>query len=97
MRFAPFSHLHNHSDFSLLGATTSIDELLKKAVEHKQPAIALTDYGNLFGAIEFYSKAMRLGIKPILGCEVYICEDHTVRVAEGPRGPRFPAFIIACQ
>ncbi|MDQ6997222.1 MAG: DNA polymerase III subunit alpha [Mariprofundus sp.] len=97
MRFAPFSHLHNHSDFSLLGATTSIDGLLKKAVEHKQPAIALTDYGNLFGAIEFYSKAMRLGVKPILGCEVYICEDHTIRVAEGPRGPKFPQLVLLAR
>jgi len=97
MRFAPFSHLHNHSDFSLLGATTSIDGLLKKAVELKQPAVALTDYGNLFGAIEFYSKAMRLGIKPILGCEVYLCDDHTKRVAEGPRGPRFPQLVLLAR
>ncbi|OIO72329.1 MAG: hypothetical protein AUJ57_06045 [Zetaproteobacteria bacterium CG1_02_53_45] len=67
MRFAPFAHLHNHSDFSLLGATLRVGDMLKKAAEFKQPAIALTDYGNLFGAIEFYSKAMQMGIKPILG------------------------------
>jgi len=97
MRFAPFAHLHNHSDFSLLGATTSIDVLLKTAVELKQPAVALTDYGNLFGAIEFYSKAMKLGIKPILGCEVYLCDDHTKRVAEGPRGPKFPQMVLLAR
>ncbi|MDQ6969576.1 MAG: DNA polymerase III subunit alpha [Mariprofundus sp.] len=97
MRFAPFSHLHNHSDFSLLGATTSIDGLLKQAVALKQPAVALTDYGNLFGAIEFYSKAMRLGIKPVLGCEVYLCDDHNKRVAEGPRGPKFPQLVLLAR
>jgi len=97
MRFAPFVHLHNHSDFSLLGASTSVDSLLKKAVELKQPAVALTDYGNLFGAIEFYSKAMRMGIKPILGCEVYLCDDHTKRVSEGPRGPRFQQLVLLAR
>ncbi len=97
MRFAPFAHLHNHSDFSLLGATTSVDKLLQQVVELKQPAVALTDYGNLFGAIEFYSKAMKMGIKPILGCEVYLCDDHTQRIAEGPRGPRFQQLVLLAR
>ena len=97
MQFAPFAHLHNHSDFSLLGATTSVDSLLKRAAELKQPAVALTDYGNLFGAVEFYIKAMRMGIKPILGCEVYLCDDHTKRVSEGPRGPRFQQLVLLAR
>jgi len=97
MRFAPFAHLHNHSDFSLLGSTLRVGDMLKKAAEFKQPAIALTDYGNLFGAIEFYSKAMQMGIKPILGCEVYLCDDHNVRVSEGPRGPRFPQLVLLAR
>ncbi len=97
MRFAPFAHLHNHSDFSLLGSTLRVSEMLKKAAELKQPAIALTDYGNLFGAIEFYSKAMQMGIKPILGCEVYLCDDHNVRISEGPRGPKFPHLVLLAR
>jgi len=97
MRFTPFAHLHNHSDFSLLGATTSVDGMLARAVELKQPAVALTDYGNLFGAIEFYTKAMRMGIKPILGCEVYLCDDHHKRVSEGPRGPRFQQLVLLAR
>ncbi|ATX80568.1 DNA polymerase-3 subunit alpha [Mariprofundus aestuarium] len=97
MRFAPFAHLHNHSDFSLLGATTRVGPMLKRVAELKQPAVALTDYGNLFGAIEFYSKAMQMGIKPILGCEVFLCEDHTKRVSEGPRGPRFPQMVLLAR
>ena len=97
MHFAPFAHLHNHSDFSLLGSTLRVGDMLKRAVELKQPAVALTDYGNLFGAIEFYSKAMQMGIKPILGCEVYLCDDHTVRISEGPRGPRFPQLVLLAR
>ncbi|ATX81109.1 DNA polymerase-3 subunit alpha [Mariprofundus ferrinatatus] len=97
MHFAPFAHLHNHSDFSLLGATTRVSELLKRVAELKQPAVALTDYGNLFGAIEFYSKAMQMGIKPILGCEIFLCDDHTKRISEGPRGPRFPQLVLLAR
>ena len=66
MRFAPFVHLHAHSDFSLLGATAPISKMLKQTVKLRQPALAITDYGNLFGAIEFYSKAIKMGIKPFL-------------------------------
>ncbi|TLS77235.1 DNA polymerase III subunit alpha [Mariprofundus erugo] len=97
MRFAPFAHLHVHSDFSLLGATLSVSEMLNRVAEMHQPAVALTDYGNLFGAIEFYTKAMRMGIKPIMGCEVYICEDHNQRISEGPRGPRFPQLVLLAR
>ena len=71
--------------------------MLKRVAELKQPAVALTDYGNLFGAIEFYSKAMQMGIKPILGCEVFLCDDHTKRVSEGPRGPRFPQIVLLAR
>ncbi|MCF7821340.1 MAG: PHP domain-containing protein, partial [Mariprofundaceae bacterium] len=55
MRFSPFVHLHNHSDFSLLSGAMTLQGILDRAVELRQPAIAITDYGNLFGAIEFYS------------------------------------------
>jgi len=97
MHFAPFVHLHNHSDFSLLSGAMSLSKMLDRAVELRQPAIALTDYGNLFGAIEFYSKAMRLGIKPILGAEFYLCDDHTKRVSEGPRAPRYPQLVLLAR
>jgi len=97
MHFAPFVHLHNHSDFSLLAGAMSLSKLLDRAVELRQPAVALTDYGNLFGAIEFYSKAMRLGIKPILGCEVFLCDDHSKRISEGPRAPRYPQLVLLAR
>ena len=97
MRFSPFVHLHNHSDFSLLSGAMTLQGMLDRAVELRQPALAITDYGNLFGAIEFYSKAMRLGIKPILGCEFYLCGDYTKRVSEGPRAPRYPQIVLLAR
>ena len=97
MRFAPFAHLHTHSDFSLLAATTPVGGMLDKVAELRQPAVALTDYGNLFGAIEFYIKAMRMGIKPIMGCEMYLCDDISKRVSDGPRGPRFAQIVLLAR
>src|SRR5260221_3925386 len=67
-----FIHLHNHSHLSLLDGAATIDGLVQAAVENKMPAVALTDHGVMFGAIEFYKTARKAGIKPIIGCEVYI-------------------------
>ncbi|MBI4387799.1 MAG: DNA polymerase III subunit alpha [Candidatus Omnitrophica bacterium] len=67
-----FVHLHCHTQFSLLDAASKIPNLLKRAVELKFPALAMTDHGNLFGAVHFYEEAMKQGIKPILGMEAYI-------------------------
>ena len=75
----------------------TLQGMLDRAVELRQPALAITDYGNLFGAIEFYSKAMRLGIKPILGCEFYLCDDYTKRVSEGPRAPRYSQIVLLAR
>ncbi len=97
MRFAPFVHLHTHTDLSLLGGTIKIRQALDKVAEMRQPALAITDYGNLFGAIEFYSRAMAMGIKPILGCEVFLCEDHHQRISTGPRAPRFPQLVLLAR
>src|SRR5438477_1393080 len=67
-----FVHLHLHTEYSLLDGAVRMGELMKKAVEMGMPAIAMTDHGNLFGAIDFYQSAMAAGIKPIIGCEAYI-------------------------
>ena len=72
MEHANFVHLHLHSQYSLLDGAIKLDELISRAKEFKMPAIAVTDHGNMFGAVEFYSKAMSAGIKPIIGCEVYV-------------------------
>ncbi len=69
-----FVHLHVHSEYSLLDGANRISDLISACVSDKQPAIALTDHGNMFGAIELYQAATAQGIKPILGCEVYIAK-----------------------
>jgi DNA polymerase III subunit alpha len=67
-----FIHLHNHSHYSLLDGAATIDGLVNAAVENKMSAVALTDHGVMFGAVEFFKTAKKAGIKPILGCEFYI-------------------------
>jgi len=69
---AKFIHLHNHSHYSLLDAICTIEGLVEAAKKHNMPALALTDHGVMYGAMEFYKKAKSEGIKPIIGCEVYI-------------------------
>ncbi|MBW8877212.1 MAG: DNA polymerase III subunit alpha [Acidobacteria bacterium] len=77
-----FVHLHLHSQFSLLDGANRLDDVIKAAVEAGMPAMALTDHGNMFGAIEFYNKARAAGVKPIVGMEAY--------VAQGSRLDRTP-------
>jgi len=71
-----FVHLHVHSMYSLLDGIGSPEAIIKRAKELGQPAIALTDHGNMHGAIEFYKAGKEQGITPILGNEFYGCEDH---------------------
>ncbi len=72
-----FVHLHNHSEYSLLDGACRISDMIQWAVENSSPAVALTDHGNMFGAFEFYTKAREAGVKPIVGCEVYVAVDRT--------------------
>ncbi|HQP47396.1 MAG TPA: DNA polymerase III subunit alpha [Spirochaetota bacterium] len=67
-----FVHLHNHSDYSILDGAITIDRMIEKASDLGMPGVALTDHGNMFGAIEFYQKAKSKGIKPIIGQEFYV-------------------------
>ncbi len=69
---AEFVHLHLHTNYSLLDGACRITPLAKRAAEMKFPAMAMTDHGNLFGAVEFYETCIKHGIKPIIGCETYI-------------------------
>jgi DNA polymerase-3 subunit alpha len=74
-----FSHLHNHTQFSLLDGASNIDRLMKKAVDDNMPAVAITDHGNMFGVFDFVAKANQHKVKPIIGCEFYVVEDHTIK------------------
>jgi DNA polymerase-3 subunit alpha len=72
MNPADFVHLHVHTQYSLLDGTIRLDNLFKRAKEYQMPAVAMTDHGNIFGAIDFYQHAQKYGIKPIIGCELYV-------------------------
>ena len=67
-----FVHLHVHSQYSLLDGAIRLQDLLDTARSFSMPAVTVTDHGNMFGALEFYEKAKKAGIKPIIGCEVYL-------------------------
>jgi len=96
---AEFVHLHLHTEFSLLDGACRIDELLDEAVKLKMPALAVTEHGNMFSSVVFHDHARERGIKPILGCEVYVAQgsrfeksgpqtetNHLVLLAETDEG-----------
>ena len=75
-----FVHLHTHTHFSLLDATIRIAELTKQVAALGMPAVAVTDHGNLFGAFQFHGAALAAGVRPVIGCEVYVAPgDHRDR------------------
>ena len=71
-----FVHLHCHTEYSLLDGAIRIGDLCAKAKDFGMPAVAITDHGNLYGALHFYITAKKYGLKPLIGCEVYTCHDH---------------------
>jgi len=73
---ADFVHLHNHSEYSLLDGLSRIDPMVEEAKKLGMSAIAITDHGNLYGAIKFYKKCLAEGIKPIIGCEIYVAKRN---------------------
>jgi len=75
MKHSDFVHLHLHTQYSLLDGMIRLEDLFKKARENKMPAVAITDHGNMFGAVDFYHQAYKQGIKPIIGCELYVAQN----------------------
>lgn len=100
MKRSGFVHLHNHTQYSLLDGASRIDDLVEKAKKFKMPAMAITDHGNMFGAIEFYKKTTKAGIKPIIGMEAYIAGtsrlDHK-RVPGYPDGGFHLVLLVKNQ
>jgi DNA polymerase-3 subunit alpha len=88
MEHSDFVHLHVHSQYSLLDGAIRFDELCNLAKQYRMTAVALTDHGNMFGAIEFYQTAIKHGIKPIVGCEIYVAPGSRFdkKAAEGGEG-----------
>nr|HPI32326.1 PHP domain-containing protein [candidate division Zixibacteria bacterium] len=85
--FANFVHLHTHSQYSLLDGACRLDDVIALAREQRMPALAITDHGNMFGAIEFYTKARRAGLKPIIGCEAYVAGGSRLDKKPSSRWP----------
>ena len=91
---APFVHLHCHTDYSLLDGACEIGQLMDLAERQEMPAIAITDHGNLFGAVQFHTEATKRGIKPIIGCEVYVSrEGHKTR----SETDRYNHLLLLCK
>ncbi len=92
---AKFVHLHNHSHYSLLDGLSRIESLVKKAKEYEMPALALTDHGNLYGAIELYQRCHEAGIKPIIGLEAYIATRGHLDKEPNLDSKRFHLTLLA--
>src|SRR5579859_230672 len=89
-----FVHLHLHTDYSMLDGACDVEKLCNRAKELGMPAVAMTDHGNIYGAVHFVNAAKAKGIKPILGCELYVCkaEDHR---AESPNDQYNHLLVLA--
>ena len=90
-----FTHLHTHSHYSLLDGLSKIDGLVNRVKELGMESLALTDHGNLYGAIEFYKKAKAAGIKPIIGCELYVARGSHLDKRPGVDDERYHLVVLA--
>src|SRR5262245_24186200 len=99
-----FTHLHLHTTYSLLDGAIRLDDLFPKVLEHGMKSVAMTDHGNLFGAVDFYKKAKKHGVKPIFGCETYVAESdrtdktnrrnyHLILLAKNEAGYRNLSYL----
>ena len=94
MADTPFVHLHCHTDYSLLDGACEISQLMDIVAEQKMPAVAMTDHGNLFGAVQFYNTAKAKGIHPVIGCEVYVSQQgHKTRSDTD----RYNHLVLLCE
>ena len=88
MEHSRFVHLHCHTEYSLLDGANKVDKLFERIKALKQPAVAMTDHGNMFGAVEFYREASSHGIKPIIGCEIYVAPTSRFEKKGVDKGPK---------
>src|SRR6266850_7563863 len=94
MADTPFVHLHCHTDYSLLDGACEISQLMDAVAAQKMPAVAMTDHGNLFGAVQFYNTAKAKGVHPVIGCEVYVSQEgHKTR----SRTDRYNHLVLLCE
>ena len=94
MSTAPFVHLHVHSQYSMLDGAIRLDDLIARAKEYNMAAVSLTDHGAMYGALEFYVKANKAGIKPIVGCEFYVAQKGRFKKDQNS-GHNFHIVLLA--
>ncbi|MDP9249701.1 MAG: DNA polymerase III subunit alpha [bacterium] len=94
-KFSQFVHLHTHSHYSLLDGLSKLERLVGLAKDYKMPALALTDHGNMYGAIEFYKLAKAAGIKPIIGIEAYVANRGRLEKDSGIDNKRYHLILLA--
>jgi len=93
-----FVHLHLHTDYSMLDGACDVDKLCHRVKELGMPAVAMTDHGNIFGAVHFVNAAHKAGVKPIIGCELYVCKkaDHNI-VRTPPEGDTYNHLLVLAE
>ncbi|MFY9562368.1 MAG: DNA polymerase III subunit alpha [Terriglobales bacterium] len=93
-----FVHLHLHTDYSLLDGACDVEKLMHRVKELGMPAVAMTDHGNIFGAVHFVNAAHQEGVKPIVGCELYICkkDDHNIERTP-PEGDTYNHLLVLAE
>ena len=92
---AEFTHLHLHTDYSLLDGACDVEKLVDRVADIGQKAVAITDHGNIYGAVHFFDAAKKKGIKPILGCELYICKKDDHRA--DPQGDDYNHLLVLAE
>ena len=92
---AEFTHLHLHTDYSLLDGACDVDKLVNRVADIGQQAVAITDHGNIYGAVHFFDAAKKRGVKAILGCELYICKKDDHRA--DPQGDDYNHLLVLAE
>src|ERR1700757_385198 len=90
-----FVHLHLHTDYSLLDGACGVEKLCQRVQQLGMPAVAMTDHGNIFGAVHFVNAAHKHGVKPIVGCELYVCKKEDHRAA--PEGDTYNHLLVLAE
>src|SRR2546430_5395550 len=93
-----FVHLHLHTDYSMLDGACDVEKLVHRVKELRMPAVAMTDHGNIFGAVHFVNAAEKEGVKPIVGCELYVCkkDDHRIQRTP-PEGDTYNHLLVLAE
>ena len=92
-----FAHLHVHTEYSLLDGACRIPDLVKRAKELEMDSLAVTDHGVMYGAIDFYKAAKKKGVKPIIGCEVYVAQNSRFDRKREIGVKEYSHLILLCE